>query len=147
MHKIDWRRVLTWNLVSFKPDTFVFIHVCFYLHYQLYIVEEVYNLLIWYSYAWPFAFYNKNGLSFPFRISLGWKQMCPVWMIPNFKLRHAFNRCYASLPLLRWRFLLPMKAVIKNTFARSDKADWEKSFFRNYIKKKLFDKMYCARYL
>ena len=52
--------------------------------------------------------------------------MWRVWREPNFKLRHAFNRCYASLPLLRWRFLLPMKAVIKNTFARSDKADWDR---------------------
>ena len=27
MHSIDWRSVLTWNLASFKPDTFVSIRV------------------------------------------------------------------------------------------------------------------------
>ena len=42
------------------------------------------------------------------------KQTCLVWMMPNTKLRHTFNRSYASLPLPRWSFLSPIEAAIKN---------------------------------
>lgn len=33
--------------------------------------------------------------------------------MPNPKSRHAFNRCYASLPLPRWNLLSPIEAAIK----------------------------------
>ena len=44
--------------------------------------------------------------------------MCLVWMMTNFKLRNAFNRCYASLPLPIWSFLSPMKSAIKKSWFR-----------------------------
>jgi hypothetical protein len=65
---------------------------------------------------WPKEYFP--GLFSPFKISYGWKQMCLVWMMTNFKLRNAFNRCYASLPLPIWSFLSPMKSAIKKSWFR-----------------------------
>ena len=62
---------------------------------------------------WPKEYFP--GLFSPFKISYGWKQMCLVWMMTNFKLRNAFNRCYASY-LCRYEvscrlWSLPLKKV------------------------------------
>ena len=60
---------------------------------------------------WPKEYFHR--LSSPFKISKGWKQMFLVWMMPNSKLRDAFNRCYASSPC-RDGVLWHMEVAIKN---------------------------------
>ena len=40
------------------------------------------------------------------------KQTCLVYMMPNSKLRHAINRCYASLPLPKQSILSPIEAPL-----------------------------------
>jgi hypothetical protein len=50
-------------------------------------------------------------------------------MMQNSKLRHAFNQCYAFLPLPRWSFLSHMETAIKtwiqSLYVPSNKTKYE----------------------